>query len=293
MVESVVVKNKTLDIAININKSTGEYWLDNVDFGQVQGEHHTFKFINQIGETIYNTSIGTRAISINGWVAGWNEATVSTLKKKLNTLINPQHEFDIIANKKRLSFLPSTSVVYSPTYQENNEVICRFLISGFCPYPLFMDEIDRAVSVAYTAKKFHFPLIIPKDKGIVMGVRQPSLIAEVNNTGDVPIGYTIEFRAFGVVKNPILIDIGSQQHIEINKTMAAGEIITVDTREGYRQVRGTTRAGESNYFKYRTLDSDWLTLQRGINRLRYNAEEGITALEVYIKFSPAYLEVNE
>ena len=72
-----------------------------------------------------------------------------------------------------------------------------------------------------------------------------------------------------------------------------GETVIVDTREGQRRIRGILNNTESNYFKYRSLDSSWLSLAVGTNYLRYNAEEGITNLEVYIRFNPGYLEIDQ
>lgn len=292
MIESIVLKNTDLNRVININKSSGEYWLDEVDFGQVEGTPQTFKFIDQIGESVYNTTLTPRQIQITGWVASWDEGTVKRLKQELNHFVNPKHLLEVSTNGLKIQFYPRTSIRYSPSYQENNEVICKFLITGFCPYPLFTDENEHVVSASYTEPRFVFPLVIPADTGMLFGVRQPSLIAEILNEGDFPVGYIIEFRAYGTVVNPILIDIGTQQFIEITKTLESGEVVTIDTREGYRQVRGKLNNTESNYFRYRNFDSSWLTLQQGVNSIRYNAESGLTALEVYIRFSPAYLEVD-
>lgn len=292
MIERITLVNTVLESKVNINKDEGEYWLNTVDFGQVKGTNHTFKFIDQIGETVYNTTLEPRQIQINGWVAAWTHGEVQRMKGLLNHFVNPKHLLEAHVNDKKIQFYPATSVVYSPEHEENNEVLSRFLITGYCPYPLFTDSDPRFISVSFTTPLFRFPLIIPQTTGIMMGIRQPTLIAEINNTGDLPVGYTIEFHAKGTVVNPILTDIGSQQFIEFSKTMHSGEIIVVDTREGYRKITGIVNGVESNYFKYRTFDSSWLTLERGLNFVRYNAEDGVSALEVMIKFEPGYLEVD-
>lgn len=284
--------NTVLESRLNINKYEGEYWLDTVDFGQVEGTNHTFKFIDQVGETVYNTTLEPRQIQISGWVASWSHTEVKRLKDILNHFVNPKHLLEAHANGKKIQFYPVTSIAYSPEYRENNEVLSKFLITGYCPYPLFTNSDPRMVLVSYTTPLFKFPLIIPQDTGIMMGIRQPTLIAEIDNTGDLPIGYTIEIYAKGTVINPILTDIGSQQFIEFSKTLQDGETIIVNTREGYRKITGIVNGVESNYFKYRTFDSSWLTLQRGLNYIRYNAEEGVTALEVTIRYEPGYLEVD-
>lgn len=56
--------------------TNGKYWLGEADLGQTESDIHTFKYINQIGESVYNTSIEPRSISIQGWIAGWDENKV-------------------------------------------------------------------------------------------------------------------------------------------------------------------------------------------------------------------------
>jgi hypothetical protein len=264
-----------------------------VDWGTVEANNHTFKYVDQIGVTLYNTTLEPRQVMITGWVAREDEAEVKRMKQILNSLVNPKHTLQAIRGNYKIDFVPRTSVKYSATYRENNEYMAKFLITGYCPYPLFTDLYDNVVSVAYTEPRFRFPLIIPKDTGMMMGVRQPSLIAEINNPGDFPVGYIIEFRAAGTVVNPSLVDIGSQEFIKINKTLESGEVVRIYTQEGQRHIVGILNGVESNYFHYRTYDSSWLQLAVGQNLLRYDAEEGLSSLEVAITFNPGYLEVEE
>lgn len=293
MTNSIVLVNMDTGSRININTSHGEYWLQSVDWGTVEANHHTFKYVDQIGVTLYNTTLEPRQVMITGWVAREDEAEVKRMKQILNSLVNPKHTIRVIRGEYKIDIVPQTSVKYSTTYKENNEYMAKFLITGYCPYPLFTDLYDNVVSVAYTEPHFRFPLVIPKNSGIILGVRQPSLIAEVNNPGDFPVGYTIEFKANGTVVNPSLVDIGSQEFIKINKTMESGEIIRLYTQEGQRHIVGILGGVESNYFPYRTYDSSWLQLAVGQNLLRYDAEEGLSSLEVVITYNPGYLEVEE
>lgn len=293
MTNSIVLVNMDTGSRININTSHGEYWLQSVDWGTVEANHHTFKYVDQIGVTLYNTTLEPRQVMITGWVAREDEAEVRRMKQILNSLVNPKHTIRVIRGEYKIDIVPQTSVKYSTTYKENNEYMAKFLITGYCPYPLFTDLYDNVVSVAYTEPHFRFPLVIPKTSGIILGVRQPSLIAEVNNPGDFPVGYTIEFKANGTVVNPSLVDIGSQEFIKINKTMESGEIIRLYTQEGQRHIVGILGGVESNYSPYRTYDSSWLQLAVGQNLLRYDAEEGLSSLEVVITYNPGYLEVEE
>lgn len=49
---------------------------------------------------------------------------------------------------------------------------------------------------------------------------------------------------------------------------------------------------ESNYFKYRRLDSEWIQMKVGTNIFQYDCEEGKENLNVTIQYSPKYLEVD-
>lgn len=293
MTNSIILVNTNTGSRININTSQGEYWLDSVDWGTVEANNHTFKYVDQIGVYLYNTTLETRQIMITGWVAKEDEDEVRRMKRVLNSMVNPKHTLEVIRGNYKISFIPVTSVKYSSTYKENNEYMAKFLITGYCPYPLFTNLYDSVVSVSYTEPRFRFPLVIPKVEGMIFGVRQPSLIAEVNNPGDFPIGYTIEFKATGTVVNPSLVDIGTQSYFKIHKTLTSGEVVRVYTQEGERRVVGILDGVETNYYQYRTHDSSWLQLERGENLIRYNAEEGLSSLEVVITFNPGFLEVEE
>ena len=293
MTNSIVLVNTNTGSRININTSQGEYWLDSVDWGTVEANNHTFKYVDQIGVYLYNTTLETRQIMITGWVAKEDEDEVRRMKRVLNSMVNPKHTLEVIRGNHKISFIPVTSVKYSSTYKENNEYMAKFLITGYCPYPLFTNLYDSVVSVSYTEPRFRFPLVISKGVGMIFGVRQPSLIAEVNNPGDFPIGYTIEFKATGTVVNPSLVDIGTQNYFKIHKTLTSGEVVRVYTQEGERRVVGILDGVETNYYQYRTHDSSWLQLERGENLIRYDAEEGLSSLEVVITFNPGFLEVEE
>lgn len=294
MTNSIILKNLTTQETININTDQGEYWLDTIDWGVVDGTNQTFKYVDQVGVYLYNTTLGSRQIMITGWVAGEDEQLVKRQKQFLNSLINPKHTLEVIRGQYKLTFVPETSVKYSTTYKENNEYMAKFLITGFCPYPLFVPLNPLGSKVSYTQGMLRFPLIIPQTKKMIMGIRQPSLIAVITNDGDFPVGYTIEFRAKGTVVNPKIIDIETQEYFLLNKTLSDGERVIVNTSEGERTVLGgLAEEPLTNYFQYRDYKSSWLSLGLGENHLRYDAEDGLSLLEIFITYSPGYLEVEE
>ena len=128
---------------------------------------------------------------------------------------------------------------------------------------------------------------------IMFGLRQPSLIVDVYNKGAVTVGMELVFKATGTMSNPSFINVRTQEFFKINKTLSAGEEIRINTNIGEKRIIGILNGVESNYFKYRDLDSTWLQLEVGDNLFRYDADSGLDVLECYVYFYNRYLEVQE
>lgn len=298
MVENITLRNTATNAVLELDKvATPYYILGSATWGEVEGTHHSYKYVNQVGVYVTGTSLGTREVEVTGWVIADTEAQMTDRKAMLNRFVNPQQMIEMSYSKYRLKFLPNSSIKYSATVAENNEVVCKFKIPGMAADPLFRDDHEEKVSAASTKALFRFPLIINKTDmkppRVMFGIREPSLIVNVFNAGAVSTGMRIVFRALGTLKGPMLINVETQEQFKLNKTMTAGESVEITTTIGEKKVIGSVNGVESNYFRYRDLDSTWLQLNVGDNLFRYDADQGIDNLEVYIYFSNKYLEVQE
>ena len=298
MVENITLRNLSTNAVLVLDKITTPYYiLDSATWGEIEGEHHSYKYVNQVGEYITGTTLGTRTVDISGWIIADTEGQMTDRKAMLNRFVNPQQIIELSYSKYRLKFYPNRTVRYSAAYKENNEVICKFKIDGKAADPLFRDTNDGKVSAASTRPMFRFPLIINKTDQkppvIMFGAREPSLIVKVYNSGAVSTGMRIVFKATGTLTNPSLINVYTQEYFRLNKELHSGEVVEITTTIGEKKVIAQVNGVESNYFRYRDLDSTWLQLDVGDNLFRYDADSGIDNLEVYIYFSNRYLEVQE
>lgn len=277
--------------------TTPDYILHSVDWGSIEGSHNSYKYVNQVGVYVARTNLGTRNIEVIGWIVAENENQMTQRKMELNKFFNPQQPIDLFYKKYKIRFLPNGSIKYSVATAENNEVVCKFKIEGLCPDPLFTENNEQKIAAANTIGMFHFPLIISKvpnpPGGIIFGYRQPSLIVAIENKGAISTGMTIVFKANGTLANPSLINVDTQKFFKVNKTMQAGEQITINTTIGQKKIQGLLHGESTNYFKYRDLESEWLQLEVGDNLFRYDADAQVENLEVYIYFHNKYLEVQE
>ena len=298
MIERIVLRKVKNSEELVLDKvSTPDYILGSVDWGVATGTHHSYKYVNQVGESITNTTLGMRDIIIEGWVVARDEKQMTELKRKLNAFINPMHPIDLLYSKYKINFIPNESVRYSIDVAENNDVFSKFQINGICPNPLFSDNFESRSTFVTTEPTFHFPLIISEslpEGGVVFGKRTDSLIVNLVNNGSVSVGMRIVFKANGTIKNPSLVNVNTQEKLSIDKTMVAGEEIEVNTNVGQKSVKGKIGNGPSmNYFMYKNVDSPWIQLDVGDNLFRYDAEDGLDNLEVFVYFSNQYLEVQE
>lgn len=293
MIESLVLTNTVTLQSVLLDKDDSELVLDEADLGTVEGTHHSYKYVSQVGVYIDSTTLEQRTVSISGWVIGDTYDELKSNKEVLNRLVNPLHPIDAIVQEKyKLTFKPDYSVKYSVSYEENNEVLCKFLIQGTCADPMFTTKDKQSALIASIIPKFRFPLVIPQGTGILMGLREPSLLATLNNGGDIDTGLLVTFSCTSTVTNPSLLNVDTREFIKINKVMSAGEQIVISTGSGEKYIKGIVNGVEYNYFKYMDFDSTWLQLHTGENTLKYDADNNVDGLEVLISFLPKYLEVQ-
>lgn len=293
MIESIVLENLSIGTSLPINISNREYVLDSADFGTIQSSRNTYKYINQVGVYVTGTTLESRTINIIGWVVADSQADMTRRKNFLNRFVNPLQQLRLHYEEYQIDGIPTKTISYGTDISTNNEVLCKFMISLFCPDPLFHTENGTNVLIADWLPKFHFPLIIPKDRGIIMGLRSPASIATLNNDGAMPCGFVVTFKASGTVKNPYILNILTQEKIRLVETMGADETLRVSTVPNNKTVKKISNGVETNAFNLLDLSSTFFSFPVGETYIRYGAEEGVVNLSVEVYYDTGYLEVQK
>lgn len=270
------------------------YWLGPVDWGQVQGRHQTYNYLNQIGESIVSTTVGTRSLSITGWVVD-GAGKIQDRCDFLNSFISPVEDYELGYNGKKIQFRPDISVVYSPEYSKNNEKVRRFLIQGTCPYPLFSDSEDTEVAFDQTGKMFRFPTDWGQSEPLVFAVVGKAYNMAVNNKGGFSTGVIVKVRFSGEVKNPKFWNMTTGKLIGVNRTFSRGEQLEISTVPGSKRMTLWTEDGKSvDLIKYRDYQTSWIQLQPGENLIAVDCADldQRASMEVTLYYTPLYLEVE-
>jgi predicted phage tail component-like protein len=275
---------------------TSPYHTNLRDVSGLSDLHNAIYSINsmgQDGDTYLGNRIESRDIEITGQINERDKALAQRLKLELNHILNPQHPAVLIYERGNYRRIVGCNVENAAF--KRDIIFERFTIQLICLNPFWRDESETREDIAIWIGGFEFPepdgLEIPLEVGWEIGYREPSLIANVYNRGDVLAGIRIEFKALGAVTNPSLLNINTGEFIKLNVTLQAGDVLTVNT--GYGQKDVTLRRNEitTDAFRYLDVDSFYLQLAVGDNLFRYAADSNLDNLEVSIYHNNFYLGV--
>lgn len=254
----------------------------------VRNAIYSINSMGQDGDTYLGNRIESREIEIVGSIRERNKDQMREYRRKLNRVLNPQCAAKLTYEYGSFKRVIDCKVDNAPVFTRK-AIFQDFTIQLLCLNPFWRKESKTRDDIATWIGALEFPVeIVP---GWEIGYRQPSLIVNVYNDGDVQTGIRVEFRAIGVVKNPSLLNVDTQEFIKLNYTMESGDILTVSTGYGEKDVTLKHRGITTDAFRYLDVDSSYLQLSVGDNLFRYSAEANLENLEVSIYHDDLYLGV--
>jgi hypothetical protein len=299
MIDNLTLVNKQTGYTLKMDMYNATYLLyeGGIDWGSASVEHNTYDFSSMIGKYVANTVVGSRDISIAGWIVGKSDAEIYTKKEILISVVNPLQDIRIEYGDWGIDAKASTNINFSNTYQENNDRMCKFLIQLFCPFPMFTKNDEVVITMTDIISSFHFPWVLTDN--YVMSYYDNIRIKQINNDGMISTGLKVVMIANGTVNNPTVISITNQEKMSINKTMEAGEQITISS-QNKRYVEGIKDGVIENYLDYFDYDNVWMQLNQGVNELTIKTydnngieDETYKNLTVYLYYNPCTFNLKE
>lgn len=263
---------------------------DVTGLSDVRNTIYTSSSAGQHGETFINQKIEAREVNVSGaYIKTKNKAQAMELRRKVLKILNPELEGKLTYQFGDYVRVISCRIDGTPNFYKK-QVLNQFDISFSCLDPFWEEENETREDIASWVSALEFPIEIEED-GMIFGYREESIIVDCYNEGDVSTGMRIRFTALGTVVNPILLNVDTQEYIQINETMQTGDIIEVTTDYGNKGATLIRNGEESDYFRKIDVESTFMELNVGDNIFRYDAQEGVDALEVTIFFKAKYLGV--
>lgn len=255
---------------------------------------YSINSMGQDGDTYLGNRIQSREIEIVGSIATRNKDETVTLRRRLNHVLNPQIGATLTYIYGDFKRVIDCRVDNAPVYSRK-AIFQDYTVQFVCHNPFWREEAESKTDIASWIGGFEFPeplgLEIPMEEGWEIGYREPSLIVNVYNGGDVKSGVRIDFRALGTVVNPSLLNIDTQEFIKVNYTLEAGDVLSVSTYYGQKEVFLKTGGQTIDAFRYLDPDSSYIQLEVGDNLFRYDAGSNVEGLEVSIYHNNQYLGV--
>ncbi|AVP61687.1 phage tail family protein [Clostridium sporogenes] len=282
----LVSVNKTLELGNENYKISN---IDGIEYPELELTINSNAHYD--GSLVTNKRVNKRYISIQSDYKGEGKEIE---RESLISFFNPKNKGKLIVDYCGLQRAIEYEVEKFNSKLINVYDDLSFIVDLTCPNPYWTDIELNKKQIALWKGDFHFPLVIPINKGITMGHREPSLIVNVNNKGNVKTGMIIEFFARGTLSNPSLFNVNTREFIKINKGMVAGEKFIINTNVGKKKILQELNGATTDILNYLDIiggGDTFLQLDVGDNLFRYNADSNLDNLEVNIYFSPQYLGV--
>lgn len=248
--------------------------------------------MGQHGDTYVGQRIEARDIDVVGHINTRDKAQALELRRRMLKIFNPELSATLV-----YEYGGFKRVIDCRAYGESKilkkEVLYEFDLQIECLNPFWREEEETKEDIASWVAAWHFPCVIEKDntKSMIYGYRAESVIVDCYNEGDVSTGMRIRFTALGTVSNPILLNVDTEEFIQINATMKTGDVIEINTKYGSKGAKLIRDGVETDYFRYIDVDSTFMQLAIGDNMFRYDAASGVNSLEVSIFYSKEFLGV--
>ncbi len=263
-------------------------------FDRLKIQNVTTQGYDQDGAVLVNSYVLPRDMEIKGQIKADSTRQMQELRDRLEKIFIPRKDILITHYYGGKTRIIRARVEETPAFGfEGVSSVQSYSIQALATDPYWTDAEEVLVELANTVGKFHFPLRIPVRKGVIFGLHQTSMIANVYNASAIKVGMRYVFAANGIVRNPMLFNVRTRQFMRLNCTMTEGETITVQT--GQKKTITRNRNGlEDDYIGKIDLAGGgrtFLELDPGDNLLRYGADEGEKNLQVKIYHINQYMGV--
>lgn len=306
MYDKIVIRNENTKQEITLGRPNAMFLLADdsaIDWGEIQSSISTFNTIGMIGQGIQNVGIDQgRTITIIGYVIDDKFGTIKNKKALLNSFVDPFGDITVkIEDSYFISGHFDSAIKYSSLNSENNDILCKFQMSIFCPNPCFklLNSSNSLVNFGVYKKLFTLPIVWKTDEKIVMGLQQSYGEFSIYNPGTIDIGFKItvlflrDVTGFSMTNKTT----GQQFRLKSKINMKKGDKLIISSETGKKYIKaiyadsGQEKTGISLF----DVSSDFVQLYPGSNEFEFSSSLGslnFSSIEVDFDINPMYLALE-
>lgn len=261
-------------------------------FGSVQNEISYGGSYGMDGATKVSDRLAVRDMLIEGTIVADNNEQLMEYRQELAKIFNPKINGTLNYKEYEKEFVIDVEVEHAPNFDmENTKRSQKFqlMLKALDPYWTDKSEIDAEIPMAGEENLFEFPLEITDNfefSRLVAGD-----VIEIHNNGDVAVGAVFTINVNGILVNPKLYNVITQEYFALNGTFTNGTRLRISTLRGNKRVEQDDGGGWYNIMTKRQVESKFLQIERGVNYLQLQADEGVDFTTSYIRFEPKILGV--
>ena len=267
-------------------KSNGDVFSFGLEYGtifdisplsELDVQIGTNQGFQQIGDTIQTRGMKGVTRTIRGRIIG----EANSLKRRMLTVFSPFASGKLYFDGK---YYCNAVVKKTPAISVNDRD-AEFSMMLYCPSPYWYAAQQSSYSIGRIIPAFHFPTAYTTHK---FGTKNPSAFINVYNPGEDTNDFELEFYATGDVTTCGVIDINTQEFIEITTELTAGEVVRMYRDSGRLRVEMLSGGVATDIFGLLKHDSNLFTIRSGDNVWKMYAGAGINSLSVEATFNVAY-----
>lgn len=172
-------------------------------------------------------------------------------------------------------------------------------ISILCPDPYFRDLETQELIFVNVEPLFEF---VYSNESLTENLTEFGEVKyerekEIYYEGDTEVGVIIKFHLLGTVRGLGIFNSGNRAVITINDEkielltgggLMRGDDIIINTIKGKRSATLIRRAKRYNIINALDRPINWITIVKGLNKLRFNSKEGISKIDLEIDYDMVY-----
>ncbi len=232
-----------------------------VNANQAQG-------IGQIGTTVQSRVVQPVPMTVTGYIFG-SRAQIEARAERLFAVVLPDVGAKLYHNGTYYRIVTPTS---TPVVDDSLR-FPTFQFSVLAPYPYWM--LDQATKTILTGvlPRFKFPWNISQPYRF--GEMIETAFINIRNSGQVACPFTATLNAKGSVENPRLVNAITGEYMQLNRTMVAGERVTIQITHDLTYVTSTIDGDIRGDLE---IESTLTSMAVGDNLIKTEADSGASSM---------------
>lgn len=242
--------------------------------------------VGQIGNIVETLKIDSKTLTFDGEIT----EDIQNNRKQMISTIYPGDYGKVVFEDEKSKYYLEVIAITTPVIS-NHEDIEQFQFSVLAPYPFWRKyRAENAIRFGEFKSTYKYPQSFSNKNAWRISKKLDSKIQNIFNSSSYDLGFVVQFRCGGNVKNPYIVNTMTQEKIAIDTSSVNTldttdyifEIGTVDNQKFVKMI--TSSKEEIPSVSSLAFDSTFFKLHPGDNPLRFGAEINEQVLEATIRY---------